>query len=250
MNKKTNRLYHDLAWLWPMWGDVTGEYADFCEHTLKLIKKYSKRDIHTLLNMGCGGGKNAFNLKKYAEVTGIDISPAMLDQAKKLNPDCTFLQEDMRYFSLGKEFDAVLVDDGISYITTGPDLYSVFKKAYEHLAGGGVMVVGPDTTKDTFNQNATHVSYAEPGQKPENIEVVYIENIYDPDPADDSYEAAMVYLIRENGKLRVEQDLHILGLFSLAQWEKSLDKAGFEIHKERYVEGHYEYVQFFCLKPE
>lgn len=249
MSEKTNRLYSDLAWLWPMWGNTKGEYAVFCEHITQLIKKYSKRDIHSLLNMGCGGGKNAFNLKKHFAITGIDISPAMLDLAEKLNPECTFLKMDMRYFSLKSEFDAVLIDDAVSYMITESDLYAVFNKAYEHLAPDGVMVVVPDSTKETFKQNATHVYYAESDSKPKNIDVVYIENNYDPDPKDDTFEGMMIYLIRENGELRIEQDLDILGLFSLELWEKLLYKVGFEIFKEKYVEEQNEYTLFVCLKP-
>ena len=28
MSDRTPRLYSDLAWLWPMWGDPSGEYSD------------------------------------------------------------------------------------------------------------------------------------------------------------------------------------------------------------------------------
>ncbi len=59
----------------------------------------------------------------------------------------------------------------------------------------------------------------------------------------------MIYLIRENGELRIEQDLDILGLFSLELWEKLLYKVGFEIFKEKYVEEQNEYTLFVCLKP-
>ena len=130
------RLYGDLAWLWPLWSDPTdpkGSYALWCERLTRLIREYSKIPAQALLNMACGGGKNAYNLKKYFEVTGIDISQAMLDLAKKLNPDCTFLLADMRNCELGKEFDCVFVDDGITDITALSDLAAVFRTAYKHL---------------------------------------------------------------------------------------------------------------------
>jgi hypothetical protein len=64
MTANTYRLYNDLAWLWPMWGDPSGDYALWCRFVVRLIQTYAQRELHTLLNMGCGGGKNAFNLKK------------------------------------------------------------------------------------------------------------------------------------------------------------------------------------------
>ena len=85
--------------------------------------------------------------------------------------------------------------------------------------------------------------------KPDTIEVVFIENDYDPDPTDDHYEGTMVYLIREDGKLRVETDRHTLGLFPLDLWRGTLRSVGFEAHEEKYVEAGREHVTFACVKP-
>jgi SAM-dependent methyltransferase len=248
MSETPVRLYHDLAWLWPLWGDPTEEYADWCAFVTRLIQQYAQREVQTLLNLGCGGGKNAFNLRTRFSVTGIDISEEMLAQAKALNPDCTFLAGDMRNCWLGQEYDAVLIDDAISYMTNQADLSAVFQTAHRHLRPGGVMVVSPDETKETFEQNCTRVSYASAMHKPDSIDVVFIENDYDPDPTDSSFEGTMIYLIREDGKLRVETDHHSLGLFPLAVWRSTLCETGFEIHEETYVEDRRDYVTFACVK--
>ena len=67
-----------------------------------------------ILPQGCGGGKNALNLKREFDVTGVDLSSTMLEQAKNLNPECAFVEGDMRSCRLGRTFDAVLMDDAIS----------------------------------------------------------------------------------------------------------------------------------------
>lgn len=56
--KDTCRPYTDLAWLWPMWGDATTEYAHYCLHVTSLIRQYANCPATTLLDIGCGGGKN------------------------------------------------------------------------------------------------------------------------------------------------------------------------------------------------
>ena len=112
------------------------------------------------------------------------------------------------------------------------------------------MVAGPDSIKETFQQNQTCVSQADSSAKPDNLDVVFVENCYDPDPADDQYEATLVYLIRKDGKLRVETDRHILGLFTLDKWHENLRKAGFSVHAHQYSEGGKDYVTFACLKPQ
>jgi len=248
MPSNTFRLYDDLAWLWPMWGDAIGEYTDWCDFVTGLIRKYSAREAKTILNLGCGGGKNAFNLKRDFQVTGIDISETMLAQAAELNPECEFIQADMRTCSLGREFDCVLIDDSVSYMASRSELAAAFQVAHRHLRLGGVMVVSPDDTTETFEQNRTRVSHAESRTKPDNIDVVFIENDYDPDPEVETYEGTMVYLIREDGKLRVETDRHVLGLFPLEAWRGTLRETGFEIHEARYDESPNDTPTFACVK--
>jgi SAM-dependent methyltransferase len=247
MSENAKRLYNDLAWLWPLWSDPITGYADWCNQVTRLIRQYSKRDVHTLLNMGCGGGKNVFNLKNQFAVTGVDISQAMLDLAQHLNPECNFILGDMRNCSLGQEFDAVLVDDAISYMASRAELSAVFQNAYHHLRVGGVMVVAPDDTIETFHQNRTQVNYANAKAKPDNIDVAFIENYYDPNPSDDTYEGTFVYLIRDSGKLRIETDHHVLGLFSLNVWRTALHEAGFEVYEETSSEEQ-DHIMFACVK--
>jgi len=250
-----NRLYNDLAWLWPLWGSPSGDYARWCAQVIRLIERYAARPVGTILNMGCGGGKNAWSLKGRYAVTGIDLSPAMLALARQLNPECKFIQADMRNFDLGFTFDAILVDDAISYMTGLKELQGVFAAAYHHLAPGGVLLVSPDEIRESFRQNHTEATPAEgagfhwPGQDwPADLDVVFIENYYDPDPADSTYEATFLYLIRQAGQLRIETDRHILGLFSLDEWRGALRIAGFELHEERDTEFERQPPIFVCRK--
>jgi len=245
MNEK--RLYQDLSWLWPLWGDPGGDYAEWCERVTRLVRQHARRETRTLLNMGCGGGKNAYNLKRNFAVTGIDISPAMLDLARSLNPDCTFLIADMRDCDLAQSFDAVLIDDSVSYMVNRAELRAVFTMAYRHLHPGGVMVVSPDETTETFQQNGTRVSYAEAKIRPANLDVVFIENNYDPDPEDDVYDGLILYLIREDGKLRIEADRHTLGLFPLNVWRATLREVGFEVHEDPGLDRE-DGITFVCVR--
>ncbi len=256
MDGRPFRLYNELAWLWPLWNYPTDPgYVQWAENVTRLIKRYSKIPAMTLLNMACGGGTNAYNLKKHFEVTGVDISQPMLDMAKELNPDCEFVLADMRACSLGKQFDAVFIDDGVTDISDRSDLAAVFRTAFEHLRPGGVMIVGPDFVKETFRQNCTTVSEADSPDKPADLEVTFIQNEYDPDPTDDTYAFTLVYLIREDGVLQVETDHSVDGLFSLDIWRTTLGEAGFELHEEANAGASSDDPRsatpvFVCIKPE
>ncbi len=244
--KDTRNLYTDLAWLWPMWGDAATEYAHYCQHVSSLIRKYAKRPAATLLDIGCGGGKNVLNLKREFQVTGLDLSPTMLAQAKELNPSCTFVEGDMRTCRLDRMFDAILMDDAISHMNCRSDFEAAFRTAHAHLNPGGVLIATPDVTIETFQQNKTTTTPA----SRDGLDVVFVENVYDPDPTDEQYETTILYLIREQGRLRIETDHSTLGIFSLDTWRQVLRDTGFELHEGRYNPGDDEYTVFACVKTE
>ena len=255
-DKGANRLYGDLAWLWPLWGGP-GEYGAESEMFAGRIRSHAGIEVRTLLDVGCGGGKNAFHLKKHFAVTGVDLSEAMLAHARALNPECEFVRGDMRALDLGRQFDAVFLNDAVSYMTTRGDLLAAFRSAFAHLRGGGVMVTYPDELAEHF-RNTTCVSDSGPQSAPDDPYVVFVENNYDPDPDDETYETTFVYLIREKGVLRIEHDHHVLGLFPLAAWREALQEAGFEVRQEAWDAALREDPQFSrvkdlpvfsCIKP-
>jgi len=242
----TRRLYTDLAWLWPMWGDPADEYAHYCRYVTGLIDRHATRPARTLLDIGCGGGKNVFNLKETFSVTGLDLSPTMLAQARELNPECTFVEGDMRTFRLDRTFDAILMDDAISYMACLEDFEAAFRSASAHLEPGGILIATPDVTTETFQQNRTIATPAT--RTPEGLDVVFVENVYDADPADDYYETTVIYLIRDHGRLRIETDHWTMGLFSLGTWRRVLRETGFEVREGLYEAGEEEYTVFACVK--
>jgi len=245
MKKNANRLYHDLAWLWPIWENLE-VYRDESELFAGLIKRHAKIEVRTLLDMGCGGGKNTFHLKRHFDVTGIDISRPMLANARKLNPECKFRFADMRDFDLKRQFDSVLANDATAYMTTRRDLLKAFKAAYRHLKAGGVMITNPEECRESFKQNETAIWKA----KTDDMDVTFIENQYDPDPKDGTYEKTLLYLIRKKGNLRIEHDSHVCGLFKLGAWRESLRKAGFRFSESRLRDAAKNIPVFCCVKPK
>ncbi len=241
------KLYSELSWLWPMWGDPETEYAPYDRFVTGIIEKQAQIPVKTLLDVGCGGGKNLFNLKKRYTATGLDISVDMLSLAKELNPGCELVQGDMRSFSLGKTYDAIFIDDAIGYMVSQEEIESVFRCAYDHLNPGGVMVVTPEFTEG-FVQNEATTYKGEKTIEGKHIEVVFIENNYDPKPGDGTYESTMVFLIRENGKLRIKTDHHTLGIFPVETWRALLHRTGFSFTEHLYEEGPRTYTTFGCLR--
>lgn len=168
----------------------------------------------------------------------------MLAQAKQLNPDCAFVEGDVRTFRLGRAFDAVLMDDAISHMNCRAGFVAAFRSAHAHLNPGGVLVATPDVTIETFQQNKTTVTPA----TRDGLDVVFVENLFDPDPTDTQYETTILYLIRDHGRLRIETEHWTMGIFSLDTWRQVLLGLGFEVHEDRYNAGEEEYTMFACVK--
>jgi hypothetical protein len=80
------------------------------------------------------------------------------------------------------------------------------------------------------------------------LDVVFVENVYDPDPTDEQYETTILYLIRDHGRLRIETDHWTMGVFALDTWRHVLRETGFEVHEGRYKLGEDEHTVFACVK--
>lgn len=216
------RLYDDLAWTWRI-VSPPGDYVTEAGEFRRLIRAYSHIHARTLLDLGCGGGHNDHWLRRHFDVTGVDGSCTMLALARRLNPDVTYCLGDMRTVRLGRAFDAVIIADSIAYMLTERDLGRAFATAYAHLRPGGVLVTYVEQVPSRFEQNAMSVTVRRHG----GIEIAFIENRYDPDPSDTTFESAFVFLIREGGRPRVESDRHLSGIFPMRTWLRLLRDAGF-----------------------
>lgn len=249
------RLYNELAWTFPIISPLE-HYLEETELFCNIIREHSKAPLKTLLHLGCGGGHNDYIFKKYFQVTGIDKSTDMLELARILNPEVDYICEDMRTAQLGRSFDAIVAIDSIAYILTVEDLRRVFMTAFSHLNPGGVFMFIAEDTKENFQQNNTTSCTNSQG----GIEITFIDNRYDPDETDTTYESTFIYLIRRSGNLEIHTDRHSCGLFKLDTFTDLLKEIGFEVNQLRYeppesaiessgLEGYEYYPMFVCIKP-
>jgi SAM-dependent methyltransferase len=241
------RLYKDLSWIWPI---VTppDEYVRETEFFSSLIKEHSEIEVKSLLNLGCSGGNHDYTLKKYFNVTGVDNSEAMLALARNLNPEVVYHDGDMRNLRIEGLFDAVTIFNSINSLLSEGDLAAAFTTAYIYLKPGGILFTMAEITRENFKQNkmfsSTHVNG--------DTDVTFIENYYDSNPTDSIYEATFVFLVRQGGRLKIENDRHLLGIFRTNTWLDLLQKTGFSVNRKEYVSPDPEiepFPLFICSKP-
>lgn len=219
------RLYGDLSWTWPIISPPE-EYAEEAREFRRFLRVGARRPVREVLHLGCGGGHVDSNLKEHLRITGVDLSPSMLRLARRLNPEVTYRRGDLRSVRLGRTFDGVIISDAVAYMRTPRDLARAFATAYRHLRPRGAFVTYAEHARERFTQNWTEAIRGRRGR----VEVVFVENRYDPNPRDTTFEATFLYLVRRRGRLTVETDRHVLGLFATAVWRRTLGEAGFEVH--------------------
>jgi SAM-dependent methyltransferase len=236
------KLYNDLANWWPL----VSPYEDYAEEAaffLDVLAKTGLPQSPSLLELGSGGGSNAFYFKKvFSPVTLSDLSAGMLAESRKLNPDCEHIEGDMRTLRLGRTFDVVFIHDAIDYMCTLDDLRQAMETAFVHCKPGGIALLVPDHVRELFEPSTDH-----DGSDGEDRAIRYMEWAYDPDETDTQYITEYVYLLREGaGPSVVEHDVHILGLFPRADWLRLLADIGFQTD---IVRDNYDRDLFVARKP-
>jgi len=196
-------------------------------------------DARTMLELGSGGGNNASHLKQHFAMTLVDLAPAMLDISRPINPGIPHYQGDMRSFRLDRLFDVVFIHDAIMYLTTEDDLRMAFETAFIHTRPGGLVLIVPDDTRDTFQPSTIHGGHDENKALPAgqiSRSLRYLEWTYDPDPSDTNYTVDFTYLLKEApDNVKCIYDRHICGLFSQETWLRLLSETGFMAQSEYFV---------------
>ena len=240
MNPDSPRLYSEFA-AWFHLLTAPSSYVEEAGFAHQLLTSSGKLPVQSVLELGSGGGNNALHLKAHFTMTLTDLSPAMLEQSLKINPECEHIQGDMRSVRLDRLFDAVFVHDAVCHLTTREDVLRAMETAFIHCKPGGVALFMPDIVRERF-QGAVHHG----GSDGDGRSVRYLEWAFDPDPSDNTYTVDFAYMFREgNGPVRVEHDTLVMGLFSREEWLAWLRAVGFDA---RMVEDPYDRQVFVGVR--
>jgi len=238
----TEQMYDGLADWWPAISPPA-EYAEEAALYVGMIRDAARRPVREVLELGSGGGNNASHMKRAFAMTLVEPSDGMRKVSRALNPECEHVPGDMRTVRLGRAFDAVFVHDAIMYMTTEDDLRAALSTVAAHLEPGGVALVVPDATTETFQEAIEHGGGEEVGGR----RARYLMWTLPPELGGTSYETHYAFLLREpDGSVRAVHDVHGEGLFSRATWLRLFGEVGLVAEfAQRKIEGE-EYDSFIA----
>jgi SAM-dependent methyltransferase len=220
-NIPTPAMYSELASWFHLITDPE-EYKEEAAFYMQVIEKSSKIPVKTVLEMGSGGGNNAFHMKSRYTLTLTDLSEDILKLSQKLNPECEHIQGDMRYLKLERQYDAVFVHDAIDYILSEADLLKTFQTAYTYCKPGGTVLFCPDFIRETFKE-CTETGGHDTGKRG----LRYLDWTWDPDKKGESWVSHFVIIMRDGEEVEYRTDEHHCGLFLKQTWLGLMVKAGF-----------------------
>jgi SAM-dependent methyltransferase len=240
------RFYTDLAPWWPLIS-APEEYAEEAAEATRHLRA-AAIPVRDVLELGSGGGNNAVHLNVWFAMTLVDLNAEMVAVSQALNPECEHAVGDMRTVRLGRTFDAVLVHDAVCYLLTEEDLLACFVTAFAHCRPGGVVVVIPDDTTESWVPETDHGGT----DGADGRAARYLMWDWDPDPDDTWTAVEYAFLLRDAaGVVRVVHETHRNGVFPTATWLRLLAAAGFrpETAIERTTEDRPPRTMFLGHRP-
>jgi len=222
---KSFAKYYDRMYSWKDYKAESGRLRAY-------IKKYKTSRGKEMLDVACGTGNHTQYLKKYFNITGIDIDKDMLAIARKKLPDIKFVRGDMRTFNLNRQFDVIVcLFSAIGHLLTYSNLEKTISNFARHLKSGGVVIIEPfispefyiDSILDSYNVDQPDLKLTRMNRSKRKGNVA----IYD-----------FHFLVGEKGKIRYFIDVIKLGMFESKRVLKMMKKAGL---KAKYLRKRKEY---------
>jgi SAM-dependent methyltransferase len=118
------------------------DYELWIGNLLPELRSHGLPERGRMLDVACGTGKSFLPmLERGWEVSGVDVSAAMLDVARRKAPAVELAVADMRELGTLGSFDLVwCLDDALNYLLEERELQAAFEGFRRNLADGGLVL--------------------------------------------------------------------------------------------------------------
>lgn len=119
----------------------------------------------SILELCCGTGRLTIPIAKDGyDISGVDYTPSMLEQAKAKASEAglgiEFVEADIRALDLRKKYDFIFIPfNSIHHLYRNEDLFKAFQVVRKHLKPGGLFLL------DCFNPNIQYIVEGEKEQQ-------------------------------------------------------------------------------------
>jgi ubiquinone/menaquinone biosynthesis C-methylase UbiE len=185
----------------------------------------------TLLDVACGTGRHLERFRKHADVEGADHSGAMLRVAQRRLPDVALHEQAMETLDLPRTFDVITcLLASIAYPLGEVRLHQALRRMRRHLNPDGLLVVEPGPSLDSiarlvgstllFEMTGTLV------ERRVRWTLLGAELLLHHE-----------FRMSSGGRRRILHELHEVTLRDLHEHRVAMERAGFEVHLHRPMDG-------------
>ena len=155
MNPQNKDIYTSLAPIYDLiMADVDYEsWADFIDEIIQT----HHHDPIDVLELACGTGSLSLSLAELEcyNITGTDLSPAMIEEAKSkadfYEVKANFFPMNFLDINISQKFDSVVsVFDSVNYLMSSEELLTLFLSVHKILNPGGLFVFDFSTPKNSL----------------------------------------------------------------------------------------------------
>ncbi|MFI1933100.1 class I SAM-dependent methyltransferase [Streptomyces sp. NPDC020330] len=119
-----------------------------------LIERHAP-EAASLIDFGCGTGRDIAFLSEHYACIGVDLLPAMVEHARRVRPELDVRLGDMRTVRLPERADVVVcLGNSLAYVHDNDGIAQVFDTFAAHVRPGGLLVlcspVSPVIRKETI----------------------------------------------------------------------------------------------------
>jgi SAM-dependent methyltransferase len=204
-----------------------GDLADFAATRLVAELRSTGHDHGTVVDLGCGSGILARRVSESGyEVEGVDLSPAMLDLARRNAPQATFRHGSLLDAELPAAVAVTAIGEALNYATderAGDDaLTDVFGRVRASLEPGGIFLFdvatpgryGPDRVANRLHDGDTWTLFM---------------HAVESDDARRLDRFVTIFRRTETGSYERTDEHHVLRLYEPAMLVTRLEAAGFGV---------------------
>jgi Trans-aconitate methyltransferase len=146
----------------------------------ELLARIASPSVSSVADLGCGPGNSTELLRAAwpdASITGVDNSPAMLDKARQLLPNCEFVNADISQWRPERPLDVLYANASLQWLS---DHQQLFPHLASLLAENGVLAVQmPDNWQEPSHASMRQVA-SELGHPPRaRTPLAGVQNYYD-----------------------------------------------------------------------
>jgi len=144
--------------------DLYSKYEVLRTRPIKdLLKRVTKKDVYSILDLGCGTGNALPILQERwpeASITGVDKSVDMLAKAKAKSANVTLLADDIRTYQPERPVDLILCNAALHWLN---DHDKVLPRLMNMLNPGGVLAIQiPNNWDEPSHTHLFHIAKTGP----------------------------------------------------------------------------------------